>query len=162
MKISILLFFIMITGIKAVSQPDTVIYKKQIENLTDHASIQMYLDTIFKRDQHYRGNHAITLLDLENLISISYYFNANGYPSEEDFGFASIAPRSIWIHNSYLGLRRLTFPLILKAFESGQINESRLRSYYLKHLYLERFEDDKINEIDLTIFKCYYLYWTST
>ena len=78
MKISILLFFIMFTGIKAVSQPDTMIYKRQIENLTDHASIQMYLDTIFKRDTNFRGNEAITLLDLENLISISYYFNAFG------------------------------------------------------------------------------------
>lgn len=149
MKISILLFFIMFTGIKAVSQPDTMIYKKQIENLTDHASIQMYLDTIFKRDTNYRGNEAITLLDLENLISISYYFNAYGYPAEEEYGFASIAPRSIWIHNSYLGLRRLTFPIILKAFQSGQISEALLRSYYLKHLYIERFEDDEINEIAL-------------
>ena len=149
MKILILFFVITIIGIRGVSQPDTMIYKKQIENLTDHASMQMYLDTIFKRDTNYRGNEAITLLDLENLISISYYFNAFGYPSEEDFGFVSMAPRSIWIHNSYLGLRRLSFPLILKAFESRQINEARLRSYYLKHLYLERFAEDEINEIAL-------------
>ena len=78
MKILILFFVITIIGIRGVSQPDTMIYKKQIENLTDHASMQMYLDTIFKRDTNYRGNEAITLLDLENLISISYYFNAFG------------------------------------------------------------------------------------
>ena len=149
MKISILLPFILLIGTKAVSQPDTMIYKKQIESLTDHASIQMYLDTIFKRDQHYRGNHDITLLDLENLISMSYFINRFGYPTNEEYGDASNVAWLIWIHNSYLGLRRLTFPIILNAFESGQISEALLRSYYLKHLYLERFEDDKINEIAL-------------
>ena len=31
-------------GIRVVSQPDTLLYKKQIESLKDHASIQAYLD----------------------------------------------------------------------------------------------------------------------
>ena len=149
MKKSILLFIILFTTNQVVSQPDTMIYKKQVENLTDYASIQTYLDTIYKRDQQYRGDDAITLLDLENLISISYYFNSFEYPSEEVFGEASMAPRLIWIHNSYLGLRRLSFPLILKAFQSGQISEDLLRSRYLRILYAEQFDDDKINEIAL-------------
>jgi len=60
MKISIILFLISLFGIKIASQPDTMIYKRQVENLTDHASLQMYLDTILKRDQFYRGDDAIT------------------------------------------------------------------------------------------------------
>jgi len=133
----------------AVSQPDTMTYKRQIESLTDHASIQAYLDTIFKRDQTYRGDQAVTLYDLENLLSISYYVNAYGYPSLEAFGDASYAPRLIWIHNSFLSLNRLSFPLILKAFESEQISESDLRSYYLKNMYADRFDDDNIKDMPL-------------
>lgn len=137
-------------GIRVVSQPDTLLYKKQIESLKDHASIQAYLDTIFKRDQTYRGDDAVNLFDLENLISISYFVNIHGYPSIEEYGDASsIAPRMIWVHNSFRELRRLSFPLILKGFESGQISEENLRTYYLRTLYSDRFDDDKNKVIPL-------------
>jgi hypothetical protein len=149
MKILTLILVIFLLVSKALSQPDTMTYKRQVEALTDHASIQAYLDTIFKRDQTYRGDQAVTLYDLENLLSISYYVNAYGYPSPEAFGDASYAPRLIWIHNSFLSLRRLSFPLILKAFESGQISESDLRSYYLKNLYADRFDNDDIKDMPL-------------
>jgi hypothetical protein len=146
----LILFFIVCSGIQVASQPDTLLYKRQIESLTDHISIQTYLDTIFKRDQTYRNDQTTISIDLENLISISYFVNKYGYPSIEDFGeTSSMAPRLIWVHNSFRELRRLSFPLILKGFESGQINENSLRTNLLRPLYAERFDDDKHKIIPL-------------
>lgn len=145
-KINALLIpiFILCSGLPVISQPDTLLYKRQIDSLTDHTSIQAYLDTIFKRDQTYRGDQAVNLFDLENLISISYFVNKYGYPSIEDYGdTSSMAPRMIWVHNSFRELRKLSFPLILKGFESGQISEENLRTYYLRTLYADRFDDDQ-------------------
>ncbi len=146
----LLLFFMVCSGIQVVSQPDTLLYKRQIESLTDHVSIQAYLDTIFKRDQTFRGDKAVNLFDLENLISISYFVNKYGYPSIEDYGDnSSRAPRFIWVHNTFRELQRLSFPLILKGFESGQISEETLRTNLLRTLYAERFDDDKNKVIPL-------------
>ena len=149
MKLRLLSVFFLLWCNISLSQPDTLIYQRQTANLSDQASKQNYLDTLLKRDQQFRGNDAITLFDLENLISISYYINQYGFPSSEVFGEASDAPRLIWIHNTYHSLRKLSFPLVLGAFQSGQFTERKLRDYYLKTLYAESYDDDRINEIPL-------------
>ena len=142
MKISIILFLISLFGIKIASQPDTMIYKRQVEKLTDHSSIQSFLDTLFKRDSFYRGELANNLLDLENLIAISYYVNRYGYPSYDDFGEASKTPWMIWRHTKFNSLRIMSAPLIIKGYQAGEISEDLMRNYLLKVVYNDRFDND--------------------
>lgn len=147
MKILFLLFAISFMSSKVVSQPDTMLYKKQVEYLMDQSSIQSFLDTLFIRDSFYRGELASDMFDLENLISISYYVNRYGYPSYDDFGEASKTPWMIWKHTKYNSLRILSFPLILKGYQAGEISEDLMKNYLLKAVYKDHFDNNDYKHI---------------
>ncbi|HZV68253.1 MAG TPA: hypothetical protein VFG10_01875 [Saprospiraceae bacterium] len=126
---------------RGISQIDTLKLKFEINALTSEEKIQTYLNRVFKMDQTYRSDRTKIYLDLERLISISYFINKYGYPTKGKYGLASNAPRLVWIHNKFHALRKLAFPIILKGFQANEIDEKEIRTYYLKNIYQSQFYD---------------------
>ena len=83
------------------------------------------------------------------MISISYYINEFGYPKRRDFGKHSSVAWLVWIHNPHRELKRRTFQIILQGYLSGEIDESEVRSYFLRGLYTHKFDDNNYNTIAL-------------
>jgi len=101
-----------------------------------------FIQSIYDKDQEFRGRHTIESLDFRNLVSISYFLNEYGYPISQEYGRASKAPWLIWVHNSYPSFKKITFPLIFRAFLREEISEGDLRTYHLKNLYRDKFDDE--------------------
>src|SRR5688572_4922844 len=141
MKALISLMLLCIFVEVSTGQPDTLRIKHEVDELTDQNSIQKYLDHIVKEDQLYRGDMTNISLDIEHLISLSYFNNNHAYPTKEVYGQSANSMRLVWIHVPFHDMRRLSFPLIHKAFIAGLISENDLRTYYLQRLYEDRFDD---------------------
>jgi hypothetical protein len=120
---------------------DTLDIMNQVNVLQNADAIQNALHSIISEDQQFRGNQTNDSLDLHHLIWVLYFVNKFGYPSKEFYGHDAFATSVIWIHN-HRRLRIISFPIILKGFLSGQINEKDLRDYYLRTIYTYKYEDD--------------------
>jgi len=149
MKVLIALTILILSSGISLSQVDTLRLKNAVDGLKDKNSIQHYLDAIFKEDKYYRGDLTNITKDIEHLISLSYFINKFDYPLEEEYGQSTIALRFIWIHVPFLAMRRISFPLIHKAYIAGVISENDLRTYYMQRLYEDEFDDD--NNLSLPI-----------
>ena len=129
-------------GNTACSQKiDTVQIKHHINSLNGGIAAQSALRKIIEEDQQYRGSQSNDSLDLLHLIWVSCFVNRFGWPKKQDFGDDAFRMSIIWIHN-HRRLRIAAFPIILQGFLSGQIAEKDLRDYYLRTIYLYKFDDD--------------------
>ena len=143
MRLLIFVSIILLTSCVAQSQIDTLRLKNQVDRLNNKDSIQAYLNHILQEDQHYRGDLTNLSMDIEHLISLSYFINKFTFPTEEIFGPPARALRFVWTHVPFLSLKKFSFPLIHSAFLTGHISENDLRTYYLKRLYEDEFDDEK-------------------
>ena len=151
MKTLLNILFISIIGLSPLKaqQIDTLELKKEVLSLKTPSSKKDYLKRLYKADQMYRGKQTNDSLDYLHLISISFFINEYGYPQEHDFGKYASAPRLIWIHNPHRQLDRICFPIILKGFLSRALEEKELRTYYLRGLYHDKFDDENYETVSL-------------
>jgi len=132
------------------AQIDTLKLSQKVNSLTDIESHKKYWEDIDKSDQSHRAALTDELLDIENLISVSYYLNKYGYPKRSLFGLNSIIISVVWVHNTYPIIKKLSFPLILQGFLSKEIPEMDIRNYYLAGLYSKVFDDNELKTKPLT------------
>ena len=121
---------------------DTLLIRNEILNLNTFSLKKKFLDKVYKVDQAYRGEIANDSIDFYNLLSMSYFINEYGYPLYVDYGRCSGLSALIWIHNSNRELKKISFPIILKGYSSGEITSDQIRIYYLNGIYKHRFDDD--------------------
>ena len=128
---------------------DTIDLKREVMELLDHTKRHKFLTEIYEIDQKYRGNKTNEIVDFKNLISISYYINEYGYPKKQDFPNYANVPSLIWVHNKYVAIDKISFPILLKGFLNGEIPENEIRNYYLRGLYNLKYDDDGYRTIPL-------------
>lgn len=127
----------------SAQQIDTTRLKNEVLGLKTFAQKKAFLERIYAEDQKYRGALTKDGLDYQHLISISLYINEYAYPADPDFGACRSAPWLVWIHNKYRELDKLCFPIVLSGFLAGYIAEGDLRTYHLKNLYHDKFDNDE-------------------
>ena len=141
LKYFCLVFFILLGTSSLYAQVDTTALKLEVDTINGNKDKKLFWEKIRHRDQTFRGNKYSVINDLENLISVSYYLNKFGYPIKnvdcEESSIISI----VWVHNSFPEVEQVSFPIILQGFQTKQITESDLRSYYLRNLYNRQFND---------------------
>lgn len=145
----VFIFTMAFTATLDAQEIDTLVLKNEVVNLKTFASKFAYLKKIYEEDQKYRGSQTNDSLDYQHIISIAYFINEFEYPREKDFGRYASALWLIWIHNKYREIDKVTFPVILKGFLCGEIKEKDLRTYYLRELYISRYDDEKYKTIPL-------------
>ena len=121
---------------------DTIKAKIRIQNLNDIKSHKDFWKNIEYIDQFYRGSKAVDSIDANNIILVSYYLNKFGYPERSLLGNPSSIISMVWIHSKYSSIDKLTFPIILQGYLKKEITEKDLRTYYIRNLYLEKFNDN--------------------
>ena len=121
---------------------DTIKAKIRIQNLNDIKSHKDFWKNIEYIDQFYRGSKAVDSIDANNIILVSYYLNKFGYPERSLLGNPSSIISMVWIHSKYSSINKLTFPIILQGYLKKEITEKDLRTYYIRNLYLEKFNDN--------------------
>jgi hypothetical protein len=132
------------------AQFDTLGLFQEVDNLRDDHARRLFLEKLYAEDGKFRGTETNKTLDLQHLISISYYINKYGHPTEAIHGEpASTAPWAIWAHAKYRNLNLMTFPIILKAFEANELTEKKLRGYCLRVLYDNLYDDELYMELPL-------------
>lgn len=144
----ILIFAVLMIGTRSslAQKMDTLKLKEEVSNLKAFSK-KLFLKILFEKDQAFRGKQTNDSIDLQNLISISYFINDYGYPTRREYGKYSSVPMLIWIHNKYSAIDQLTFPIILKGYLEGEIRESELRNYYLRRLYNNKIDDENYKNI---------------
>lgn len=127
----------------SVAQIDTLRLKKEVENLTDYDSKLRFLTKIEAEDQKFRGKQTNDSLDLEHLISMSYFVNKFGYPSSKTFGEPACAAWLVWVHNKYRAIDLLASSIIVKGFVAGELKPKEIKTYFFLQFYAYKFDDNR-------------------
>ena len=142
-RILSLILFCQLTSASIHSQPDTVVLKKMVTEVSSEKEHLEFWDYIHHRDQDMMIRHDKYIIDQENLISVSYYLNQFGYPDQKYLGRKSQILNYVWVHTVSYEVKKLTFPIILQAYLTGNITEHEdLREYFLQAIYHRYFDDN--------------------
>jgi hypothetical protein len=116
-------------------QVDTLALRARVKSINTEREHVEFWDYIFERDQNSAQRISIASMDEENLISVSYYFNAFGYPDFEVLGNKSTIINMVWQHTASSQAKKLTFPIILQGYLKKAISEETFRTYFVRSLY---------------------------
>ena len=137
------------TTMTSAQSIDTLAIKAEVAAIKTFEDQVQFIYDIYWKDQTHRGAETNDSIDLRNLIAISYFINAHGYPKLEDHGRTAAAPSLIWTHNKYDAIDRITFPIIRCGFLSGEIREKDLRLNYLRGLYHRKYDNNNYRTLPL-------------
>ncbi|MDF1699110.1 MAG: hypothetical protein P1U56_24870 [Saprospiraceae bacterium] len=126
------------------AQVDTAAISEELNAFRSYGDHSKFWKDIYRIDQLYRGENTVDSLDFLNLIKASMYFNKFGYPSPGIAGKKSNIIQFVWIHTSIPKVKDLTFPMLLEGYFSNEIDETRLRHYFINPLYTRKFGAENV------------------
>ena len=124
-----------------ISQLDTLILKKMVDEIRTEKNHADFWEFIFERDQNMFQSEQLEEMNIENLVLVSYYLNKFGYPDVGILGDKAKIINMVWVHNKYADVKKLTYPIILQGYLKKEISEFNLRDYFLRILYQCYFDD---------------------
>jgi hypothetical protein len=129
------------------------IYVKEIEQLTTDSLKKEYLESIFRADQEIRAYwsessqkdtssqarkrvlNEVREVDSINLIKVRLYLEKYGHPKREHIdGLALATPWCIVHHATHNEARIELYPILLKAYRDGDLEEEPFRLYLCRTL----------------------------
>ncbi len=137
-KLSLLLLY---AATIATSQVDTLSIANELSSFKTPKDHNQFWKTIYRQDQHFRGDQTVDSIDLRNIVKASMYFNKYGYPTIEKAGKESSIINYVWIHNGTPKIDELTFDIILTGYLKRRISEDDFRNYYIRKIYKREFND---------------------
>src|SRR5678815_1900878 len=97
----ILLILVLFCFKLGVSQVDTLVLKKQVDEIETEKNHVDFWDFIFERDQNMFHSDHIEKINIENLVLVCYYLNKFGYPDVNILGDKARIINMVWVHNKY-------------------------------------------------------------
>ena len=153
MNILKLLLFVIFSFFTIISCAQDSTYIKEIQQLTNDSLKKQYLENIFRLDQEIRVYwqessltdtsylarkkvlSEVREVDSINLIKVVLYLQLYGYPTRDKIdGLALMVPWLIIHHATHNEPRIKLYPILLKAFREGHLNEEQFRGYLCRTL----------------------------
>jgi len=125
------------------SQFDTLALKKEISDIHTERDHVEFWDYIHHRDQDMMSRSDKELIDQEDLILVSYYLNRFGYPDHKVLGPKSTILNMVWVHTTSEEVKKLTFPILLQAYQTGVITKDYLLIGFVQGTYHRFFDDNE-------------------
>lgn len=138
----LLIPLLLFTAFVSYAQLDTTYLKNIVSNIStekDHIDFWKFIE---HRDQDLMRSTNKELIDKENLIMVSYYLNRFEYPDKNVLGAESSILNLVWLHTTSYEVKKLTFPILLQAYEAQFMSKEYLLKGFAQASYHRMYDDN--------------------